>query len=92
MGKKSVGHTYDHSLYAADCLQILVHVHRGLGANSDGIHDSSENNGSWRPHARQNTPSIVQANLSLPQVQIGSAYSKSAADKRRLRAINWRFE
>lgn len=91
MGKKWYLHTYAHSLYAWDCLQIWVHVHSGLGANSDGIQGSRENSGSWSPHLRQKTPSMVQANLSLPHVQIGSAYSKSAADSLRLRAINWRF-
>ena len=70
---------------------MWVHVHNGLGANSGGVQGSSENKGSCNPHLRQKTPSIVQANLSPPHVQIGSAYSKSAADSLRLRAINWRF-
>ena len=91
MGRKSDAHTYAHSLYAGVCLQMRVHVHTGLGANSDGIHGSSEKRGSCKPHFRQKTPSIVHANLSPPHEHIGSAYSKSAADNLRLRAINWRF-
>jgi len=73
-----------------DCLQIWVQVHAGLGANSAGTQGSSENNGSWTPHFRQKTPSYVQAKRSLPHIHIGSAYSKSALERRLVLATNWR--
>jgi hypothetical protein len=72
-------------------LHIWVQVHAGFGTNSAGIHRSSEKSGSWSPHSKQKTPSIVHAKWSLPQMQIGSANSKSALERRLVRATSCRF-